>query len=723
MKLGLLPPLARLEFIVSLAMDALEGKLGTPSSARSIAAAASHAGVDTLLDVDPRACAELPAATLRRWQVRLDVAGADPRAEWDRDVVRMAVVRPAAGVSVTLRLGDITQPWLRDVVTQVCQTRLNSVSPSTLSKQTLAVARLSAYLRTRADQGGNARALTRQVVDAWVAQMRVSATPEQQFQALRDVSAVFGHARALGLTDRYGLSTAFAVRQDDYPKIRKRVVVDRGFPDATFRFLLGADDLLGPRVLDLARSVPGTDSFRGEMFVTAIHLAANFGRRPEELCSLRADRIRIGDSGAAELLYDNFKSGRDRVWLPVDARSAQIVHAWKRGLRERYPQTASEDLALLPRRQQNLLGTQATGSRMISHWWRVLVSLLEEAIVIAIVVDSTGADLNDVCGARMSDMDGRDLVLKGNRYPLSDQTHAVLTDYKRDVVVKVGGKKYAPSDMGDLPLFLDPAVRPGGLINKRVQTQYRAVDSSRFTALGDGWISIAAQYKAGGIPGFDLGDRRIRSAALQMRLFRHTYLQHLVNIGTDIFVVQELADHANVQTTIDSYVRVQDERLQEAVDLLARHRLNNFGVPTERAASLPSIPAGEVAVADCANPQVLQLGREGCENDRMCFGCDFLVADPSHIPDIRAEIHTCNLTLARLDAQETPLKSEHEAILRYRRDGWQRLLGTLVAHLDSLAPDERARIATAADIVREFRTRARAGGVNLGFAFGGERSD
>jgi len=29
-----------------------------------------------------------------------------------------------------------------------------------------------------------------------------------------------------------------------------------------------------------------------------------------------------------------------------------------------------------------------------------------------------------------------------------------------------------------------------------------------------------------------------------VRLFRHAYLQHLGNIGTDIFLVQELADHA-----------------------------------------------------------------------------------------------------------------------------------------------------------------------------------
>ena len=224
-----------------------------------------------------------------------------------------------------------------------------------------------------------------------------------------------------------------------------------------------------------------------------------------------------------------------------------------------------------------------------------------------------------------------------------------------------------------------------------------------------------ARYAGGGIPGHDLGARRINPDQLQVRLFRHTYLQHLVNLGTDIFLVQELADHGNVQTTINSYVRVQDEKLREAVDLLAKHRLNTYGRPATNGLPLASAPGRDLGANDCTNPQVLALGREGCEYDRMCFGCNHFAADPSNIPDIKTEIHICTMTLARLEIEdETDLKPHHVAVLKARRDGWRRMLSTLTGHLDGLEPVERERVVTAAEIVRDFRNRARSGGLNLG---------
>jgi hypothetical protein len=42
------------------------------------------------------------------------------------------------------------------------------------------------------------------------------------------------------------------------------------------------------------------------------------------------------------------------------------------------------------------------------------------------------------------------------------------------------------------------------------------------------------------------------------------------------------------------------------------------------------------------------------------------------------------------------------------------MLSTLTGHLDGLDPVERERVVTTAEIVRDFRNRARSGGLNLG---------
>jgi integrase len=526
---------------------------------------------------------------------------------------------------------------------------------------------------------------------------------------------VLSQARALGLTDRCGLSGGFMIRLDHYPKRRRVVREDRGFPDATFRFLLGADDLLGHRVLDLARSM-ALDEFSGEVFATALQLAANFGRRPEELCSLPARCLRVADSGAAEIHYTNFKSGRDRVWLPIDARTAEHVRDWVTKLRRRYPETPFEHLALLPAPYENPDGSRPLRGNMLATWFRRWVTLLDQAVVLAQLQQATQASLGDLCGLYCYDLMSPVLCVGGTKHALPAPVAQNVLDYRTDMLARVKDSKYAPVDLGDVPLFPDAFMPPGtaAAANVRV-TKFVPVSAARFDPLGDGWAAAAASYPSGGIPGHNLGATRINPAQLQVRLFRHTYLQHLVNLGTDIFLVQELADHANVQTTINSYVRVQDEKLREAVDLLAAHRLSLYGRPASTILALASTPARDMGTNDCTNPQVLSLGREGCEYDRMCFGCDHFAADPSNIPDIKTEIHTCTVTLTRLEIQsETDLKPHHVAVLRARRDGWRRMLDTLNTHLEGLDPEERERVQTAACIVRDFRNRVRSGGLNFG---------
>ena len=711
-----LAPLAALEVLTSVAADAADGLRGTPREIRTIVRAAVTGSAGSLSEVDAAGVGQYPGTVLRRWRARLEIAGADLAAEWDRDEIRLAVVKPGAR-AFTLRVGQISQPWLRDLFVDVLRVRVHDLADNTISRWTLAMVRLSRFLQTRTDGGRSPGRLGITVMDQWTAALRADPAITQitHVATLEEVSAVLAQARALGIPDRCGLPAGFTVHRGHFPRITRVIREDRGFPDATFRFLMGADDLLGPRVLDLARSIPGED-FSGQVFVTALHLAAGFGRRPEELCSLPAHRLRIADTGAAELLYTNFKSGRDRVWLPVDARTAGFVQDWITRLRTRYPTTPLEELALLPAPLSNPSGIRPIGVPRLGVLFRRWVTMLDQAIVLAHLHQATGVTLTGLCRLRCRELAGQTLHVDGTTHALPASVVQIAADYRADLTARVSGSKYAPADPADLPLF--PVSLPTQGIRRtkgNYPTQFLPVHPDRFTPLGDDWPAVAVNYPGGGIPGFDLGATRINPDLLQVRLFRHTYLQHLVNLGTDIFLVQELADHASVQTTINSYVRVQDEKLREAVDLLAAHRLNTYGRPVSNGLPLASTPAKDIGTNDCTNPQVLALGREGCQYDRMCYGCNHFAADPSNIPDIKTEIHTCSMTLGRLEIEdETDLKPHHVAVLRARRDGWRRMLTVLTTHLDALDPVERQQVETAAGIVRDFRTRVRGGGLNLG---------
>ena len=175
--------------------------------------------------------------------------------------------------------------------------------------------------------------------------------------------------------------------------------------------------------------------------------------------------------------------------------------------------------------------------------------------------------------------------------------------------------------------------------------------------------------------------------------------------------MQELADHGNVQTTIDSYVQVRNEALREAVDVLNQHRIDRFGTAGQRLTFVPSITTRDVSTNRCDNPQVLKLGTEGCEYDRQCYDCDHYSTDPSYLRDIKSEIQTCRMSLQRLEIENPQRqKPHHIAVLKERLTGWKQTLSQLQAHLDALSPTAREEVLVAAEMVWNFRNRARAGG-------------
>jgi integrase len=696
------------EILFSVAADTADGAQVPVESARTIAEAARQSRDVSLGSLTTAGMNARTGRTLRKWKDRLEVLRADGDTEWLNDSVRLSVVKRSPELGTTLPLGRISQPWLRQLMTDFCRASLVSVTPAVLARYVAEMGRLSTFLATRQDHGNRPQSLTVTAMDAYVASVVTDTTlkPKTIQSRLENVASIITQSQALGLTRRYGLQPDFQVFRRHFPRqVEEGSFDQRAFPDATFRFLLGADDILGDCVIDLLRSIPQQE-FDGSVAVQALQLSANFGRRPSELCSLNANRIRLDDgTGQAAILYDNFKSGRKNVWLPIDARSSSAATDWMALLRGRYPATALVDLALLPAPNSNPNGIRHIRSNQAARWFRAWVILLEQAIVIAQLHEATGISIGEICQLASSAFTGLTLITATREVDLAQPIAAMLADYRHDLHERSGTDQ--EEHVRGIPLFPCPIAR-----RKRPSDAMPSVNPARFEALGSGWETIAARYASGGIPGGHLGRERIKPDALTMRRFRHTYLQHLVDIGTDIFVVQELADHTNVQTTIDSYVRVRNEALREAIDVLNQHRIDRFGTASQQLAFVPSITTRDVATNRCSNPKVLKLGTEGCEYDRQCYDCDHYSTDPSYLRDIKSEILTCRMSLQRLETEDPQRqKPHHIAVLNERLSGWKQTLRQLEAHLDALPLDEHEEVLVAAEMVWTFRNRARSGGV------------
>jgi hypothetical protein len=270
------------EILFSIAADTADGAQVPVESARTIAESVRHSRDVSLGSLTTAGMNQRTARTLRKWKDRLEVLRADSDTEWLNDSVRLSVVKRSPELGTTLPLGRINQPWLRQMMTDFCCASLVSVTPAVLGRYVAEIGRLSTFLATRQDHGDRPQALTVKTMDAYVANVVTDKTLKLKTiqSRLENVASIITQSQALGLTRRYGLQPDFQIFKRHFPsQADERSFDQRAFPDATFRFLLGCDDILGERVIDLLRSIP-QQVFDGSVAVQALQLSANFGRRP-----------------------------------------------------------------------------------------------------------------------------------------------------------------------------------------------------------------------------------------------------------------------------------------------------------------------------------------------------------------------------------------------------------------------------------------------------------
>ncbi|MDQ2728587.1 MAG: site-specific integrase [Actinomycetota bacterium] len=131
-------------------------------------------------------------------------------------------------------------------------------------------------------------------------------------------------------------------------------------------------------------------------------------------------------------------------------------------------------------------------------------------------------------------------------------------------------------------------------------------------------------------------------SAIHPHAFRHTWAQTMADQGVAAPVLRDLMDHRSIDTTL-GYYRVGDAKKREAMELIARHTIDNRGagrpVHGERSAvagladelSWVAVPMGK-----CSEPTNVRAGGGACPIRYQCAACPHFESDPSYLPELAA---------------------------------------------------------------------------------------
>ncbi len=291
-----------------------------------------------------------------------------PETEIGKDRWDMCVFGHAGTLSFT----TISQPWLRAAAktwaSHDLPRRRGRYGGDKTRHHLASVALLSGSLRNRPDQGTDPTSLGRADIEAFLSRLAYlqstgAISSLTRHLACLEVRAVLSLLRPLGLSlsghAAAGLGELFAVRRDDIPTRPQRAEPDRDLPAQVIRQLVQHLDEIGsPQVR------------------TAVQIAMDTGRRPEELCTLAYDCLASDKDGGRVLVYDNHKSHRLGRRLPISGETAQVITAQQQRVRRRYPDTAISKLKLLPAFWRNLDGERGLSVATLENQHRQWVDAL-----------------------------------------------------------------------------------------------------------------------------------------------------------------------------------------------------------------------------------------------------------------------------------------------------------------------------------------------------------
>jgi integrase len=373
--LAALTPLIVVQVLFGLQQRAAQGIKTRDGVLRWICDELRRQQVATLGDVQaPPTLGNDRRGTLNSLRAHARRALLSPETEVDKDSWDMSVFGHAGTLSFTA----ISQPWLRAAAktwaSHDLPRRRGRYGGDKTRHHLASLGLLSGSLRNRPDDGTDPTSLGRVDIEAFLARLAYLQSAGvisglTRHLACLEVRAVLSVLRPLGLTvpghAAAGLGELFTVRRDDIPARPERAEPGRDLPAQVTRQLCQhLDEITSPQVR------------------TAVQIAMDTGRRPEEICTLAYDCLTRDKDGGHVLIYDNHKTNRLGRRLPVSGETAETITTQQQRVRRRYPQTSISKLKLLPAFWRNPDGerglTVATLENQHRQWVEALPPLLTD---------------------------------------------------------------------------------------------------------------------------------------------------------------------------------------------------------------------------------------------------------------------------------------------------------------------------------------------------------
>jgi integrase len=363
-----LPELVRLELLYSVGCRVEERMATQPWHLRHFVDFLRSCGVCSVTDADFAGFGGYDAYP--RFVIdRVRLAYADPGAEREADRWDLRVF----GHKGSLDFTGIRQGWLREATkawAAGCLARARSAE--SVRYRVASVAILSSVLASGPGGGENPAVLGRPDMERFLGRVpslkTISGCPYSTRRLagiVEDVALVLRETKEAGLLS--DLPATFAIRRGDGPR-RPDDEPGRALP-AQVVAILDAN-------LDLLRAVPASwwpitarrvlGERAGEMGLLIYRLLKATGRRSGEIASLHLDCLEFDHTGRAVLVYDNHKRQRMGRRLPIsDPELVEAIRDQQAWVTQRFPDTAPDQLWLLPRASRNSDGTAHISSHLV----------------------------------------------------------------------------------------------------------------------------------------------------------------------------------------------------------------------------------------------------------------------------------------------------------------------------------------------------------------------
>ncbi len=363
-----LPPLVVVQVLAGLQQRTRDGARTGDSDLRVVCRALASQGAVSVTGFDAGAVPGAKARKLLRAVARYArLAVCDPGAEQAADIWDLAVFGHGGRLDFT----GITQPWLRESAKERAALdlpRRRGRGASHVGEAVMSAARLSESLRTRPDHGDDPAALSRRDIENFLSRLAYleSAGTISRYQRnliCRGARTVLTAIREQGLArpgqPAAGLPGDVTITRADIPALPERGEPGRDLPPEIISALCAA-----------------LDTLRSGNLKIATQIAADTGRRPDEIVSLPLDCLARDAGGAPVLIYSNIKAHRDGRRLPVSEHTAAAITAQQERVTARYSAAPRASLALLPSPRRNPDGRKHISVASIEEQHRAWVTSL-----------------------------------------------------------------------------------------------------------------------------------------------------------------------------------------------------------------------------------------------------------------------------------------------------------------------------------------------------------